>query len=310
MSYINRVYGSGYPGFDPASDRNLDANIATVRLGERRWWQVAQRLGVSEKDLRDANPNLNQNDVLSPGQQINVPVAAVQEEEMVDRIAAQIEPQIEREIRSEIREELRTRHRGVTQFPESDSVMTPFGPSRLPHRYQLSPLPPDNMGAEWSSNSTAYAAAEASAMASGMWTQDMLTRPFSGEVLQGMADPSAFLQARFDVLNQSTSARVVNMSDGSAQSLNAAQMSTLEQAQALAAHLRTLGISGDVVEIRPGGGPFSVDYGDDPRRHWHIGHRNVGLLLQRYAQYPMEMADQMTLAERADQMSADSGVNL
>jgi hypothetical protein len=75
-------------------------------------------------------------------------------------------------------------------------------------------------------------------------------------------------------------------------------MSTREDAEAVLVRLRSLGYTGEgVVERRPENAFSRVEYGADPRRHFEIGPFNAGLLLERYAKYPRETADQMTLAE-------------
>jgi hypothetical protein len=95
-----------------------------------------------------------------------------------------------------------------------------------------------------------------------------------------------------------TNARILDASNGSSQPLNASQLSTREQADAMLERLRDLGIdAGEVQESQIGGGPFQVDYADDDRRFLHIGGMNVGLLLQRYARYTVEFANTQTLDE-------------
>ena len=75
-------------------------------------------------------------------------------------------------------------------------------------------------------------------------------------------------------------------------------MSTPGDANLLLERLRALGYSGPgVVEQRPENPYSRIEYGSDPRRHFNVGDFNVGLLLERYAKYPKEQADRMTLAE-------------
>lgn len=64
-----RIDGSGVPPQRPAGG---DAGRATVRSGEERLAQVAERLGVDEKALRAANPQYR-NGRVNPGQELKLP---------------------------------------------------------------------------------------------------------------------------------------------------------------------------------------------------------------------------------------------
>jgi hypothetical protein len=133
-----------------------------------------------------------------------------------------------------------------------------------------------------------------------MWTEEMLTGELTEEQLRNIVDPAAFLNARIERRQKPTEAVWVSTISGARQSVNPSQMSTPDDAEAMLKRLRALGYSGGgVTEQRPEN-PFSrIEYGSDPRRHLNIGEFNVGLLLERYAKYPKEQADQMTLTEIA-----------
>lgn len=133
-----------------------------------------------------------------------------------------------------------------------------------------------------------------------MWTEEMLTGELTSDQLRNIVDPAAFLNARLELRQKPTDATWVSTISGARQAVNPSQMSTADDAQSMLARLRALGYSGPGVEEHKPENPFSrIEYGSDPRRHYDIGQFNVGLLLERYAKYPKEQADQMTLAELA-----------
>ena len=118
--------------------------------------------------------------------------------------------------------------------------------------------------------------------------------PFSAEFLRSLQDPAGFLRARLDALNRPTPAVVRSAAGGLPQTLNPAFLSKREQAQAMLARLQRLGLPVEsITEPPPLQGPFTVDYGDDPRRPFEIAGMNVGGLLRLYAANPKEVADQM-----------------
>lgn len=122
--------------------------------------------------------------------------------------------------------------------------------------------------------------------------------PFSAEYLKGLKDPAGFLQSRLQALNAPTPAVVRSAAGGEPQPLNPAHLSTAEQAQLMLARLKQLGLP--VEEVTGGSfppGPFTIDYGADPRRPFEIAGMNVGALLRLYAAYPKEVAEQMVLEE-------------
>lgn len=122
--------------------------------------------------------------------------------------------------------------------------------------------------------------------------------PFSAEFLKSVEDPAGFIESRLRALDAPTPAVVRSAAGGEPQPLNPAHLATPEQAQAMLERLRQLGLS---VEEVSGGtfppGPFSVDYGDDPRRPFEIAGMNVAALLRLYAAYPKEVAEQMIVDE-------------
>lgn len=124
------------------------------------------------------------------------------------------------------------------------------------------------------------------------------TEPFSAEFLKSVEDPAGFIESRLRALDGPTPAVVRSAAGGEPQPLNPAQLATPEQAQAVLERLRQLGLS---VEEVSGGtfppGPFSVDYGEDPRRPFEIAGMNVAALLRLYAAYPREVAEQMIMDE-------------
>jgi hypothetical protein len=131
-----------------------------------------------------------------------------------------------------------------------------------------------------------------------MWTEEMLTGELTADQLRNVVDPAGFLNARLAKVQKPTNAHWIDTMTGRRTPVNPSHLSTREQAEAMLERLRKLGLKdGEIVEIRPEN-PFSrIDYVDDPRRHYHIEGLNVGLLVERYAKYPKETADQMTIAE-------------
>ena len=125
------------------------------------------------------------------------------------------------------------------------------------------------------------------------WTREALLSPFTAETLRAQSDPDAFIRARLAAAQPPSQA-----TDALGQPLNVAQMATREQALEMQRRIAELGFSLEIRE-RESSGPYGFNYGSDPRRHFQIGEMNVGLLVQRYAQYPKEVADRMTQAELA-----------
>lgn len=131
----------------------------------------------------------------------------------------------------------------------------------------------------------------------GAYTEEMLTESFDAEFLRDVQDPADFLQARRERLSRPTPAVVRGPAGVSPQPVNPLHLSTAQQAEKMLARLRKLGVAvEEITEVRLEG-PFSIDYGDDPRRPYQVGGMNVGALLSLYATYPEEVADQMVLDE-------------
>lgn len=131
----------------------------------------------------------------------------------------------------------------------------------------------------------------------GTYTEKMLTETFDAEFLRDVQDPADFINARLERLRKPTPAVVRGPAGLPPQPLNPAQLSTAQQAEAMLARLRGLGLPVEEVATAPLEGPFALDYGNDERRPYQIGAMNAGALLSLYATYPEEVADQMVLDE-------------
>jgi len=130
------------------------------------------------------------------------------------------------------------------------------------------------------------------------FTPEMLTGDLTPEMLAQVENPAELIEARLEAIRQPTAAAVRNAVDGSEQPLNPSQFSTREQAEAMLARLRALGLDvSEIEEVQFGAGPFALDFKGDQRRIYTIHGMNVGLLLERYARYTKEYADQLTLQE-------------
>lgn len=130
------------------------------------------------------------------------------------------------------------------------------------------------------------------------YTADLLLSPVSVETLRQVVDPAGLMNQRLAVLQIPTRAVWRDAMTGAATPVNASHMSTYEMAVAMRDYLRGLGLPvGEVNEQRPENAVSRIDYAGDPRRHFAVGDLNVGLLFERYARNPKEVADQMTLAE-------------
>jgi hypothetical protein len=130
----------------------------------------------------------------------------------------------------------------------------------------------------------------------GDWKQ-MLDGNLTSEMLQQSSDPAGLLNARLESVRGASTAIVSNAMDNSAQPLNASFLSTRDQADAMFEKLKSFGVEAiEIEELQMNAGPFSIQYGDD-QRSYQIAGMNVKLLLERYAKYPVEVADQMTMDE-------------
>lgn len=131
------------------------------------------------------------------------------------------------------------------------------------------------------------------------YTDEMLDGELTVDQLRNVVDPAGFLNARLARVQKPTKAHWVDNLTGRTSPANPSYMSTAEQAAAMLARLQRLGLrDGRIFELRPENAFSRIDYADDPRRHWYVGGGlNVGLLVERYAKYPVETANQMTVAE-------------
>lgn len=122
--------------------------------------------------------------------------------------------------------------------------------------------------------------------------------PFTAEFLRNVKDPAGFVRSRLEALNVLSPAAVRSALGGLAMPLNPACLSTREQAEAMLARLQQLGLPvQEISEPTFAPGPFTIDYGGDPRRPFEIAGMNVGALLRWYAAHPKEVAEQMILDE-------------
>src|SRR5215467_6304486 len=71
MSSIPGIGGVG--GTAPTTATETDPSAVTVRLGETKLSEVAERVGVSTQDLLDANPQIQDPNHLSAGQELHFP---------------------------------------------------------------------------------------------------------------------------------------------------------------------------------------------------------------------------------------------
>ena len=127
-----------------------------------------------------------------------------------------------------------------------------------------------------------------------MWTDDMLQGTVSSGELRIVDSPADFLNERLAQVQKPTDATVT--SGMGSTSINPSFLSTMDQAEEIKARLEDLGIDlGEIRECHPAGGPFTVDWATEDRRMYDIGGLNVGLIVERYARYPKEFADQMML---------------
>jgi hypothetical protein len=130
------------------------------------------------------------------------------------------------------------------------------------------------------------------------YSDEMLTGELTADQLRNVVDPSGFLNARLAKVQRPTQAHWIDNLTGKKSPVNPSHLSTHEQAAAMLARLLRLGLrDGSILEIRPENAFSRIDYAGDDRRHLYIGGLSVGLLVERYAKYPVETANQMTIAE-------------
>lgn len=137
----------------------------------------------------------------------------------------------------------------------------------------------------------------------GTW-KEMLGGNLTQDTLKRATDPTALLNERLAMVHGASSASIKNTFDGTSQSLNASWLSSRDQADAMLDKLNSLGANaGGVDELQMNGGLFGIDYADD-RRSFLVNGMNVQMLMERYAKYPVEVADQMTRDELASLAAA------
>ncbi len=129
-------------------------------------------------------------------------------------------------------------------------------------------------------------------------TADMLTGELTAEHLRAHKDPAAFLNARLQAVREPTPTVWVDQINGKRASVNPSYLSSADQATAMLERLRRLGFAGGEIEEITPENPFSrIDFAGEDRRFFYVGGLNIGLLVERYAKYPVEVADEMTRAE-------------
>ncbi len=246
--------------------------LATTEVlhGETSLAQVAERLQVLLELLTQLNPQLVKQRRLETGQDISYPQAPAHP------FAVGTPPEPEASSAASRRTEAMfdgmQNRQLASQSPAGGSgglrTIPPFDPTRGPQ------------------------------VTNDMWTDEMLSGEVTADQLRNIVDPAAFLNARLERRQRPTEACWVSTISGARQSVNPSQMSTADDAAAMLQRLRALGYTGAGVNEQRPENPFSrIEYGSDPRRHFHVGDFNVGLLLERYAKYPKEEADRMTMAE-------------
>jgi len=133
------------------------------------------------------------------------------------------------------------------------------------------------------------------------WSTELLTGDLAAEQLRSVAHPAALLRARLALVRRPTPAYYLDLVNGNKIPSDPGHLSTKGDADAMLVRLRKLGLSGGEVREVIAQTPFSrLEFAGDLRRDFYIGNLNVGLLLERYAKYPKEVADEMTKAELPD----------
>jgi hypothetical protein len=239
-----------------------------VRLDESTLRQVADRLRLLYELLLKANPQIKTPDRLTPGQEVFYPKHPFSQQQPPATAAVSVAPtQGDRTLDRQL--ETGAQQRSLDSSPPRRlATIPPFDPRKGPQ------------------------------ITNDMWTDEMLDGEVTEAQLRNVADPAGFLNARLARLQKPTNAIWINHFKGDTSAVNPSHMSTREAADAMLKRLQALGLRGGQVEERvPSNAVSRIDYKDDPRRHFYIGNLSVGLLLERYAKYPREMADRMTLAE-------------
>ena len=147
-------------------------------------------------------------------------------------------------------------------------------------------------------NATGTTAADETPSGVGTW-KDMLDGNLTQATLNRTSDPTSLLNERLAAVQGASTAYIRNTFDGSSQSLNSSWLSSRDQADAMLDKLNGLGANAEgVEELQMSSGLFGIDYADD-RRSFLVNGMNVQMLMERYAKYPVEVADQMTRDELA-----------
>jgi len=135
-----------------------------------------------------------------------------------------------------------------------------------------------------------------------MWTEQMLTGELTADQLRNVVNPADFLKARLARVRKPTKAVWIDpMTNRLQADVNPGSLSSREHAEAMDARLRSLGYSGRGVHEVIMENPFSViDWRGETRRFYYVGPLQAGALVERYAKYPREAADQITKSELAE----------
>lgn len=263
------------------SEQPAPADLLTTQVqpGESSLLQVAQRLKMLLDLLVQMNPQIQNPNALQVGQPVFYPKGAPQNQTPAETPSHPFSAQQAAGMRMES---------GLDAMMRRQMFVAQQGPGPAPGLGQ--PQRPDTI--------PAFDPQRGPQITKDLWTPQMLTGDLTADQLRNVADPAGFLNARLKAVQQPTDALWIDTRTGASQVVNPSQISSMDQAEGILARLRSLGYSGPgVEEIRPEN-PFSrIDYKGDPRRHHYINGMNVGLLIERYAKYPKEVADQMTLAE-------------
>lgn len=130
------------------------------------------------------------------------------------------------------------------------------------------------------------------------YTEEMLRQELTIDMLANVTDPAMLLNERVKYNFHPTIAGWTDNITGRRTLLNPVYLATREQADYIKSKLERLGLLGAQIQEDNLSNPFSTfSYEDETRRVYSIDGFNVGLLYERYLKYPIETADQMTLAE-------------
>jgi hypothetical protein len=120
--------------------------------------------------------------------------------------------------------------------------------------------------------------------------------PFRGIGRPTSGDPQSIANAvnsQLSMIRQPSSATVQD-ENGISRPMPGSLLSSPEQAQAAVQLFAGLGFPDQEVDEQTPDSGATVDYGSEQRRTYAVGNQNVGLLMERYAMYPRDVADQMT----------------